>query len=36
MNLSLPCQLILIQRHVTYDYRLFTYNACFYGQFESL
>ena len=36
MNLPLLCHLILIQGQVTYDYRLFTYNACFYGQFESL
>lgn len=36
MNLPLLCHLNLIQRHVTNDYRLLTYNACFYGQFVSL
>jgi len=35
MNLPLLCHLILVQRHVTSDYRLFTDNACFYGQFVS-
>jgi len=36
MNLPPLCHLILKEGRVTNDYRLFTYNACFYGQFVSL
>jgi hypothetical protein len=36
MTLPLVCHLILIQQHVTIDYRLFTYNMYYYWHFRSL